>query len=266
MKSRAPRLVCLAVLAALTSCGQTHDVTELGPQPKAAGEPARVGATNATSTGPRSALCDRLAQLQCDAEAHCCEQPGRTLPDCKTARRDDCAQNVQLDAVAADPVAGYDANAAEGIFGELQRRLTACDPEVVRWSAGAEGLRGLFKGSVEPGQSCKPSQLLNASMSQQAAALLSCRDAVQHACMPASLLGEWTCTPKSANGGSCLTDDNCAADSYCATPAQAVFGSCGPRLAQGEACSSATQCQSFACISGSCQAPDVQHAFCPEQG
>jgi hypothetical protein len=243
------------MLLALTCCTQSHLVRQVEPQPSAAGAAATV------MTG---ALCTRLTALQCEAEARCCSAPGRSRDACESARISGCENDVHLDAIAANPVAGFDAAAADEVFAELSRRLSSCDPEVVRWSGSQTGLRTLFKGSVAAGQSCKPAQLVNAQEADQAAALLSCKDAEHTACMPKSLLGEWTCSAKSTQGGSCLTADNCDADSYCTASAQAVFGTCAPRLSNGESCSDAAQCQSFSCGAGTCQAPDVQRAFCPD--
>lgn len=263
MSSRAFSL-CRSAIFALTCCTDSHLVYQSEPQPSAAGERALVSGTSSTSPQRSHALCMRLTALQCEAEQHCCSAPGREREACESARSSGCDKDVQLDAVAAEAVAGFDAAAADEVFAELQRRFTDCDPEVVRWSASQAGLRSLFKGSVAAGQSCKPAQLVNAPQSQQAAALLSCKDAEQSACMPKSLLGEWTCSPKSARGGSCITSDNCDADSYCTASEQAVFGTCEERLSEGASCTDGTQCQSFSCSEGSCMAPDVQRAFCPE--
>jgi len=260
MGSHALRLHALgALILASSACSQSHDVQRSDSQPRAAGERALV----AEMPAQRASLCERLAELLCAAEQRCCERPGRSLDACRSARNSECAQSAHLDEVADNPVSGFDRAAAEGVFAGLEQKLQACDPDVVRWSASEAGLRRLFRGSVARGDSCKPAQVLNASESEQAAALLSCRDAADTACMPASLLGEWTCSSKSARGGGCLTDDNCAADAYCATPADAVFGTCQPRLPRGALCDSATQCESFSCDGEQCRAPDVQVAFCP---
>ena len=228
---------------------------------------APVGLASITLEAPaqnmNTRICMRLSTSQCQAEQRCCSMPGRTLEACMAARLEDCEQSAHLDSVAMNPISGFDATATQPIFAELEDKLEACDPSVVGWSPSPAGLRSLFKGSVASGQSCKPQQLLNADESQQTAALLSCLDPQQSACMPASLLGEWTCSPKSALGSSCLTDDNCAIDAYCNTPAEAFFGTCSERQALGAACSGVNQCQSFNCSAGICKAPDPQAAFCP---
>ena len=247
----------------LSACADAHDIIA-APTPPDHASPS-AGAAAVTQAGPVESknLCAQLADSQCQAEQRCCTAPGRALEACKTARAGECEQGSHLDSVATSPLTGFDATAADSVFAQLQAKLQACDPEVVRWSTSQEGLRSLFKGSVASGQSCKPATVINADMSQQAAALLSCMDASRTACLPASLLGEWTCTGKSERGGSCVTDDNCQADAYCVVTSQAVFGTCAERLALGMVCSGPTQCQSFSCSHGTCSAPDKQVAFCP---
>jgi hypothetical protein len=262
MAFRALRLHGSLILSAwLSACANSHDVLADSSPAARAGADAITLDASAQNTSTR--ICMRLTTSQCQAEQRCCSMPGRSLEACMAARLQDCEQSAHLDSVAMNPISGFDATTAQTLFTELEDKLEACDPSVVGWSTSADGLRRLFKGSVASGQSCKPQQLLNADESQQTAALLSCKDPESSACLPASLLGEWTCAAKSMLGGNCLTDDNCESDAYCSTPADAFFGTCSERLALAAACSGVNQCQSFNCSAGICKAPDPQAAFCP---
>jgi hypothetical protein len=262
MVFRALRLHGSLILSAwLSACASSHDVlADTAPVTRAGADAVTL---DASAQNVNTRICMRLSTSQCQAEQRCCSMPGRTLEACAAARQNDCEQSAHLDSVAVNPISGYDASAAQGIFAELEDKLEACDPSVVGWSTSPNGLRGVFKGSVARGQSCKPQQLLDTDESRQTAALLSCLDPQQSACLPASLLGDWTCSPKSALAGSCLTDDNCASDAYCNTPPEAFFGTCSERQALGATCSGVNQCQSFNCSAGICKAPDPQAAFCP---
>lgn len=254
------RASCLIGITIVSSaCADAHDVDAQPEQHDHAGS----GAATLSAPVQTAGLCTRLASALCQAEQRCCNMPGRSLDACKSARQSECDQSSHLDSVAMSPLTGFDAAAADSVFNQLDVKLASCDADVLRWSTSQAGLRSLFKGSVESGESCKPAQLLEADTTQQAVALLSCLDAPQTACMPVSLLGDWTCTRKSPSGGSCLTDDNCEASAYCATDADAVFGACAQRLALGAACSGATACESFNCSAGTCRPPDAQAAFCP---
>lgn len=222
-----------------------------------------------TADGPQAApvqppttLCVQLAGLQCGAEQRCCENPGRDLETCQKAVSDACAQNLFLDDIAAIPSAGFDMQLASAVFLEFAQRLSECDVDVSRWNVGPTGIRSIFRGTIEEGQSCKPAQVLTSSKSTQAAALLSCRDPETTACLPQSLLGDWTCTLKGTTGASCLTDDNCQEDTYCSNPEQSPLGQCQPRSPDGTACTGSTQCTSLTCVSGTCQSPDVDAAYC----
>jgi hypothetical protein len=207
-------------------------------------------------------LCTHTAALQCDAEQRCCTAPGRSRDACLTAAKQTCASTLYLDELAANASTGFDSEAADAFFAELASRLQACDPTAPRWSARRGGLRTIFNGTLDAAQSCKPAQALTADKPTQAAALLACRDAENTSCLPASLLGDWTCSAHSATDGSCLTEDNCQDDAYCDNPQQ-TFGKCQTRIRDGESCSDGLQCDSLRCVDGKCISPDAQLAYCP---
>lgn len=257
-----PHALAVIVFCTLCTvgCAASHEVDSHGAQ-------AELVDSSALQTDAASnVLCTRLATLQCTAEQRCCMQPTRSEQTCRVELERDCEQTYQLDRVAADPVAGFDSDQAEQVFRELESKLQACDPEVVAWSVGPDGLRSLFTGTVGRGDSCKPADVLTADEASQAAALLSCEDAEQVACLPNSLLGSWTCSSKSDAGGSCVSDDNCHPDAYCDVGQQAWLGQCQARLADDAACNADTQCGSIHCSDGVCKRPDEQAVFCPQAG
>ena len=243
--------------AILSACVDSHDVVVDRPaqsaiEPKPAAAPARP-------TG----LCTRFAQLVCRGEQQCCDAPGRSTETCLSEMAQECEQELYLDQVAAHSSAGFDQSAADAAFEELEQLVERCDPGVVRWSLSQSGLRGMFKGTLVEGQSCKPAQALTADRATQASALLSCGPAEDIACLPKSLLGEWSCAAKQPIGASCVLDENCEANGFCDMPDAAALGRCTERLPLSALCSTDTQCASFACRYQSCVEADAQAAYCP---
>lgn len=206
-------------------------------------------------------LCQRIAEINCAGEAHCCDDPGRTVEECKQDLIETCANELMLDRVAMQEITRFDAEAAERAYTELERRAAMCDPTVAQWGAAPDGLRGLLKGSVAGGDSCKPTQAVPDPVSL-AAALLSCEHPETHACVYANPLEDWTCEPRSAAGGGCVTDNNCEDGLYCVVTAPGLAGMCTERKAVGDSCDGPTQCASLFCKGGSCVAADQQAAYC----
>jgi len=206
-------------------------------------------------------LCARLAVIQCAAEAHCCFAPGRSGETCESEIRDTCNDELFLDTIAANAITGFDAAAAAAAYTELEDRSARCDLEIASW--GLTALRSILKGTYNPNQSCKPpgTSAIN-NKPAQAAALASCKQIEEYACLPMSLLGDWTCAPKSASGGNCVTDDNCQTGLFCRNPNMQLLGKCAERLALGATCTSGTECGSFYCKAGKCVAAEQQVAFC----
>lgn len=209
-------------------------------------------------------LCPRLAVIQCAAEAHCCFAPGRTVEACESEIRDTCNDELFLDTIAANAITGFDPAAAAAAYMELESRSAACDLGIAAW--GLTALRGILKGAYNPNQSCKPpgTSAIN-DKPAQAAALASCKQLEEYACLPMSLLGDWTCAPKSASGGNCVTDDNCKPDLYCRNPNMQLLGKCAAKLALGATCTSGTECSSLYCKTGKCVDAEQQVAFCLDE-
>lgn len=206
-------------------------------------------------------LCTRIAEINCAGEAYCCDNPGRTVDACKQDLIKTCASDLMLDRVAMQERTRFDAEAAERAYEELERRASMCDPTVAQWGAAPDGLRGLLKGTVPPGESCKPTETVPDPVTL-AAALLACEQPETHACTYANPLDAWTCQPRSEADGSCVTDNNCQDGLYCLITAPGLPGMCTARKAVGEACDSPPQCASLFCKRGSCVEADQQAAYC----
>lgn len=206
-------------------------------------------------------LCARLAVIQCAAEAHCCFAPGRTVEECERELRQTCNDELYLDTIAASSITGFDAAAAAAAYSELERRSSECDLGIAAW--GLTALRGILKGTKNPNQSCKPAGVAAINDKEaQAAALASCAQIEDYACLPMSLLGDWTCAPKNASGGNCVTEDNCQPGMYCRNPNMQLLGKCAQRLELGASCTNGSECSSLYCKAGKCVAAEQQVAFC----
>jgi hypothetical protein len=207
------------------------------------------------------AVCARLAMLDCAAEAHCCNNPGRTVAACESDIMLTCTSKFYIDALSLNPITGFDKSAAQTAFTVLQQKASQCDVSVAAFGTSIDGLPGTFKGTIAPGQSCRPTQSLpdNAALG---AALASCTGLATTACLPQGLLGDWTCSPRNAAGGPCLTDVNCNAGLYCNLPSATSLGTCAATLPVGSACSLPSQCSSLFCKNSVCVAADQQAAYC----
>ena len=206
-------------------------------------------------------VCKRLAEINCAGEAFCCDSPGRSVEACKTEIVRACSQELMLDQVAANPITGFDAAAAERGYTELESKASKCDPSVAAWGNSPEGLRGLLKGTVAPDASCMPTQTLP-DPAMIAASLLSCKD--DRACLYDNPLGPWTCAQRSAASGPCLTDNNCKDGLHCVLPPLTVVGSCMDRKPSGDSCTAPAECKSFFCKQGKCVDASQQAAYCLE--
>lgn len=207
-------------------------------------------------------ICERLATIQCSAQTYCCD--GKTYPalsnydSCKQKMKSVCADELFIDAISQSPLIGFNAAFAENAFTEYERRSSACDPTVVSWGISMEGLRGILEGTVAPSRSCSPAQATKAA---QAAAMASCADGANYACLPAALV--WTCTARGQDGDRCFTDINCVDGFYCNNPNLAIVGAtCVSRKTTGSACLSANECQSLACKNSRCIPADPQGVYC----
>jgi hypothetical protein len=229
-----------------------------------AGEDSRSTVGLSTDASIHTELCKRWAELQCRAQEQCCDDAERTLSDCPVNLAQQCQAQLGLDTIAKNTVSGFDADAADSAFQQQEELGGHCDLDILNWSLSATGLRGMFKGTLAPGQSCKPTQNL-ADTGTQLAAVVSCDAAAGVACLPESLLGAWTCTAKQGTGAKCLSDENCDEGTFCSNPASAPLGTCTARLQLGAACTDASQCESLHCRAGQCSELDQNGAYCLKQ-
>jgi hypothetical protein len=227
---------------------------DAGEHLDADGDPANLP----TDTG----LCARFAALQCDAEQRCCSTKARSLERCESDLIQSCAQSLYFDQIAADSKTGFDSTVAERVLRELEQRTADCDPGVLKWLSSEQGLRGIFKGTLQEGQSCSPAGGASGNPGVVAAALSSCRQADGLACLPQSLIGDWTCSRKQATGQSCVTDDNCADGGACNNFSQPSLGTCIERRPLGAACTQAAECESLDCDGEVCREPTVDFVYC----
>jgi hypothetical protein len=260
-------VVCLVLLS--VSCSSSHVVAN--PDAGDAGESMSPGDADSgpvTPATPASGpLCARLSEILCNAEQRCCPTTTRTLERCRADLDQSCAQNLYLDDIASSPQTGFDADAnasaVDTAFSTLEQLTLRCDVSITSWAVSDSGLRSIFPGTLERDQSCSPMGGASAAPGIVAGALSSCRHADGLACLPKSLLGSWSCAPKQATGGSCLTDDNCQNDSTCDNNGQPALGTCTARLPLGAACSTTNQCASLTCSGQRCAEADVQSVYCP---
>jgi hypothetical protein len=261
MNTRRPLAPQLTVifLAVAGGCTQSHDVTRaVDPD---AGE--HLDADRGPQDAPAdNALCARFAALQCDAEQRCCSSKARSLERCESELVQSCTQSLYFDQIASDPKTALDPEAADRVLRELGERTVDCDPGVLQWLSSDRGLRGIFKGTLRAGESCYPPGGASGNAGVVAAALSSCRQADGLACLPKSLLGDWTCAPKQSTGQSCVTDDNCADNGACNNFSQPALGTCVERLPLGAACTQAAECESLDCEAEVCSEPSVDFVYC----
>jgi len=213
-------------------------------------------------------ICQRLATLQCEGEAHCCASPGRSFDACFTRQADVCTNELQLDLIAVEPVAGFDAEMTAQALTQFEEMAAECDPDIAAWGASMDGLRRMLQGTVAPGGSCMPPDDIP-SVAGYGAALASCAQMDTHACLfggdapiplpPASA----TCTERGQQGVSCFVDTNCVDTLYCHNPdGQYSTGTCAARKQVGASCATGVECESRFCNAGSCIERTQQAAFC----
>ncbi|HVU01834.1 MAG TPA: hypothetical protein VHE30_08780 [Polyangiaceae bacterium] len=211
---------------------------------------------------PGGQVCERIATIQCAAEATCCSNPGRSFDACKTTMKQGCVSQLYLDAITGSGITGYDQARAKTIFENYESRAHACDTGVTAWGATLDGLRGLVTGTRSSGQTCQPSVTELADNAKIAPYLASCSDPGNSACFPT--LTSWTCSPRDVAGGKCFTDNNCQDGLYCTnTKALNIAGgNCAAQKADGSSCELQTECQSLLCKGGTCQPVTADNVFC----
>jgi hypothetical protein len=208
------------------------------------------------------AICARLATIQCAGEAACCTSPGRDFKTCQASLADNCKQTLLLDDLSKAAPIGFDPVAASTAFGELEHRVSVCDPSAAAWALSADGFERSFTGTLGVGDNCEPKGgLSGASLPDLSVSLASCRLGDGLACLPGDK--GWACAPRAQRGGRCFSDLNCGDGLYCDNPQGMFNGMCTARKAAGEKCSSDTQCTSFICKGAKCTADDdVQASYC----
>ncbi|HKU43089.1 MAG TPA: Dickkopf N-terminal cysteine-rich domain-containing protein [Polyangiales bacterium] len=214
-------------------------------------------------------ICSRLATINCAAEQHCCNAPGRTFEACKSALTTDCTMNAHLDEVAQNSVAGYSSAVAATAFAKLEELSAACDPSVTVWALSPTGLRGIYQGTVEPTQQCKPTGF--PSVVGYGATLASCKQPATHACLfsgngPTAAPTSATCAARGGAGATCFVDSNCMDGLYCNNPDQKYStGKCAAGKAAGASCTTEAECASQTCKSSKCVVATAQTAYCLNQ-
>jgi hypothetical protein len=206
-------------------------------------------------------ICHRLTTIQCAGEVHCCENPGRTFQECYDYMFDGCVNELYIDKISLDPIVGFDLDFACTAFAEYEQKTEQCDPSVVDWGISMDGLRGIIKGTRGPGEGCA-TDITPPTKEGEAAALVSCTDGANQACLPTAV-AFWNCRPLNGEGGNCMTDINCLPDLYCDNPDLSVTGArCKNRKQIGEPCAAANECLTLVCKQGQCRLDDQQGVFC----
>lgn len=226
-------------------------------------------------------VCERIAEIQCAGQEHCCHLQHADKATCIAAQRDGCV-NGGLDYVTAQAASGFDAANAASIVKAFETSASNCDPGIAKAATSTDGgLRSLVKGTLDSGADCTAGATVDGKV--VAAHLASCANADQTACLPhqittQSLFPKWLCTPLSIVGKNCFTDVNCnqTADIhgvYCNNDLQHPVISdnwqCMPRHETNEPCDSGNQCASLLCTKGAthqnpgvCLEANADNAYC----
>jgi hypothetical protein len=215
---------------------------------------------NRNNVGPTE-LCTRLAAINCAGEAYCCNSATRTVEMCQVELTSTCQNDLMLDQIAMNPITGFDRAAAALAYAELERKASLCDSSVTAWGGSYEGLRGILKGTLAPNSDCSPPPAAS-DAATLAASLVGCAEPQSYACGFTSLVGAWTCAPKVGVGGTCNTDNNCTAETFCTIAVLTTTGLCTERKPIGATCTGPTECVSLFCKKAKCVAADQQAAYC----
>src|SRR4051794_23441759 len=98
-KNLRPYSIALIAAALSMACGSSGN----GPSDPggSGGNGGTPGDKNAVMPGT---ICQRVAEIQCAAEAGCCASPGRDVAACTTEQKKVCSETLSLDAAAMDPI------------------------------------------------------------------------------------------------------------------------------------------------------------------
>jgi hypothetical protein len=263
--NRAWWLAIAVIGAVLAGCGDDGGETVAGASGGGSGGTSGSGGGGGGDNNVQPGqICARLSQIQCAAEANCCDAPGRDIATCQADVAEECEDNG-LDIIPMDPLVGFNAGALKRALDELEERNAECDPTVAAWAITTDGFASSFDGTRASGDDCAPEGgTMMATFSQIGAALGSCMNAGTTACLPTSD-DDWTCAPRGDAGAPCFTDFNCKDSLFCdSSMADTIYdGVCTVRKAAGEDCDEDNECVSFLCNDDACAAAnDAQAAFC----
>jgi hypothetical protein len=217
------------------------------------------GAPNRNAVQPGD-ICRRLAEIECEAERSCCDDPQRDMPSCLDEAETSCAVDAMVDRIAVRPETGFDPAQAEAVLDELERLASDCDPGIWMFGESRAGLLSIFAGTVESDGNCRPANVLDRN--QAAAALVTCGDVERQACLPS--LTTWRCAPIAAEGGACFSEANCEAGLYCTNTSLSLEGGqCAARRETGWTCEFDQECQSSFCVAGACVEAEREVVYCP---
>lgn len=215
-----------------------------------------------------SGVCERLAQIQCAAEACCCPAGNArkyASVDACIASQTNICQEIGTEAVATDSRSGFNATALKTAFDEFERLGSLCATEVASWGTSQNGFASVLSGTRPLDETCWTPVSLTSPEQNPAAAAASC--GTINACLGDAIgTSPWTCQPRRAAGGRCLADPSCQDGLFCqnppAPPLRTLLGTCTARLADGATCSVPSQCSSLFCVDGRCVPPSVEAAYC----
>jgi hypothetical protein len=174
-----------------------------------------------------------------------------------------CVEELMVDAVSLNPEVGFDTAAAEAAFTDYENRTSRCDTSVADWAVSLTGLRSMIKGTLPPDAYCNPIDL-QVGQEGEAAALASCMDPGNYACLP-KYVAIWQCLPLNNAGGNCMTDVNCNLGLFCDNPDLNPLGAiCKDRKPNGSPCELPNECQTLMCKKRQCVPADQQAVFCLE--
>lgn len=208
-------------------------------------------------------ICQRLAELQCAAEASCCPDTARQYPTrdaCINSQRSVCETEGALMRVGSDPDAAYSIDHAEDVFDEFERQAGLCDPGIAAWGVSSSGLINMFRGTKRQNDSCQPANAMDfgAGFSCLVDNGLTCVPGGVEPIQQTPIL--WSCKPRSGDGDHCFSDINCNDGLHCLVPR--TFSTCVARKAEGQSCGAPNECVSLLCEGGLCVAPNVADAYC----
>lgn len=218
-----------------------------------------------------SGVCERLAQIQCAAEACCCPagNPRKyaSVDACIASQTNICSQ-IGTETVATDPRSGFTASALTTAFVEFERLGSLCSLDVVTWGTSQNGFASVLAGTRDLGATCWTPVSLTSPEQNPAAAVASC--GTINACLGDAIgTSAWTCQARRGAGGRCLADPSCQDGLFCenppapdASPPRLTLGTCTARFADGATCSLPTQCTSLFCVDGRCVPPSIEAAYC----